>query len=68
MSERRYDIDWLRIVAMLAVFFFHCARFFGGGDWHLVNHEQSLVATLFIGLLDLWIMPLFMLLSGAGSW
>ena len=53
---------------MLAVFFFHCARFFGGGDWHLVNDEQSLVATLFIGMLDMWIMPLFMLLSGAGSW
>jgi len=30
-----------------------------------MNREQSLVATLFIGLLDLWIVPL---LSGAGSW
>ncbi len=68
MNERRYDIDWLRIVAILAVFFFHCARFFGGGDWHLMNDRQSLVATLFIGALDLWIMPLFMLLSGAGTW
>jgi glucan biosynthesis protein C len=67
-DQRRYDIDWLRIVAILAVFFFHCARFFGGGDWHLMNGEQSLVATMFIGLLDLWIMPLFFLLSGAGSW
>jgi peptidoglycan/LPS O-acetylase OafA/YrhL len=67
-NQRRYDIDWLRIVAILAVFFFHCARFFGGGSWHLMNREQSLVATLFIGLLDLWIMPLFFLLSGAGSW
>jgi glucan biosynthesis protein C len=53
---------------MLAVFLFHCARFFGGGRWHLNNPEESLVANLFIGLLDLWIMPLFFLLSGAGSW
>ena len=68
MQERRYDLDWLRVGAMLAVFFFHCARFFGGGGWHLSNSEESLVATLFIGLLDLWIMPLFFLLSGAGSW
>ena len=68
MGERRYDIDWLRMGAMLAVFLFHCSRFFGGGDWHLQNAEQSIVATLFIGLLDLWIMPLFFLLSGAGSW
>lgn len=54
---------------MLLVFLFHCARFFGGGGWHLKNPaEESLIATLFIGLLDLWLMPLFFLLSGAGSW
>jgi len=50
------------------VFLFHCARFFGGGRWHLNNAEESLVAHVFIALLDLWIMPLFFLLSGAGSW
>ena len=66
--ERRHDIDWLRILAMLAVFLFHCARFFDPMDWHLKNAEQSFIALLFIGLLDLWIMPLFFLLSGAGSW
>jgi peptidoglycan/LPS O-acetylase OafA/YrhL len=68
MKERRYDMDWLRVGAMLAVFLFHCARFFGGGRWHLNNPEESMVANVFIGLLDLWIMPLFFLLSGAGSW
>ena len=69
IQERRYDIDWLRVLAMMMVFFFHCARFFGGGGWHLKNPgEESLIATLFIGMLDLWIMPLFFLLSGAGSW
>jgi peptidoglycan/LPS O-acetylase OafA/YrhL len=69
LQERRYDIDWLRVLAMLLVFFFHCARFFGGGGWHLKNPgEESLIANLFIGILDLWMMPLFFLLSGAGSW
>ena len=68
MQERRYDIDWLRVLAMMMIFFFHCARFFGGGRWHLNNSEESFIANLFIGLLDLWIMPLFFLLSGAGSW
>ena len=68
MTERRYDMDWLRVGAMLAVFLFHCARFFGGGQWHLNNAEESMVAHLFIALLDLWMMPLFFLLSGAGSW
>ena len=66
--ERRYDIDWLRVLVMLAVFFFHCARFFGGGTWHLNNTKESIVALLFIGWLDMWFMPLFCLLSGVGSW
>jgi glucan biosynthesis protein C len=68
MKERRYDIDWLRVLVMLAVFFFHCARFFGGGTWHLNNEKESIVALLFIGWLDMWFMPLFCLLSGVGSW
>lgn len=53
---------------MLAVFMFHCARFFGGGTWHLNNAEESIVALVFIGWLDMWFMPLFFLLSGSGSW
>jgi hypothetical protein len=68
MGERRYDIDWLRVLVMLAVFFFHCARFFGGGTWHLNNAKQSIVAWVFIGWLDMWFMPLFYLLSGVGAW
>ncbi len=68
MKERRYDIDWLRVLVMLAVFFFHCARFFGGGTWHLNNAKQSIVALVFIGWLDMWFMPLFYLLSGIGAW
>jgi hypothetical protein len=68
MIERRYDIDWLRVLVMMAVFLFHCARFFGGGTWHLNNAAQSIAAWLFIGWLDIWFMPLFFLLSGFGSW
>jgi len=26
MKERRYDIDWLRVIAMLAIFIFHCTN------------------------------------------
>ena len=69
MKERRYDIDWLRIIAMLAVFIFHCTRFFDTEAWHLKNSEQSY--TLFVlvrGFIWPWVMELFFLLSGAGSW
>jgi len=69
MKERRYDVDWLRIIAMLAVFLFHCTRFFDPEGWHLKNPETSL--PLFVsrrGLVWTWVMELFFLLSGVGAW
>jgi surface polysaccharide O-acyltransferase-like enzyme len=66
--ERRSDIDWLRTAAMLTIFFFHCARFFDAGDWHLKNDAQSIGFSIFTGFLSQWLMPMFFLLSGFGSW
>ena len=68
MKERRYDIDWLRVFAIVMVFFFHNARFYDPYPWHVKNAEQSFGMFLFVALLHSWIMPLFFLLSGAGSW
>ncbi|MFC1980540.1 acyltransferase family protein, partial [Chloroflexota bacterium] len=61
-------IDWLRVLAILAIFFYHSNRFFDEFGWHLKNADQSIVSTMFTGLLDVWLMPLFFLLSGVGSW
>lgn len=69
IKERRYDVDWLRVIAMLAVFVFHCTRFFDIEGWHVKNAEQS--ALLFIavrGLFWPWLMEIFFLLSGVGTW
>ena len=66
--SRLHYIDWLRVLAMLAIFFFHSNRFFDLGGWHLKNADLSMVSSAFTGLLDLWLMPLFFLLSGVGSW
>jgi len=68
MKERRYDIDWLRVVAMLAVFCVHCMGFFTPFDWHLKNTERSDFFVMPTAWLDLWMMPLFFLLSGFASW
>lgn len=68
LASRRYDLDWLRVLAMGGVFFFHCARFFDTVPWHVKNAEHSDAAFAFIGFMALWQMPLLMLLAGAGSW
>lgn len=66
--ERRYDIDWLRVLAMLSIFLFHCARFFNYEDWHVKNNQLDLGMSVFVSFVVLWIMPLFFLLSGEGSY
>ncbi len=66
--ERRYDIDWLRFLAMCTVFLFHCARFFDDGGWHVKNAQASFGMTVFTNVLAQWIMPIFFILSGISTY
>jgi len=64
-AERRYDIDWLRVLAVLAVFFFHSSRFFTNPPWHIRNAEFSEVAEILAMFVSQWGMPLIFVISGA---
>jgi len=66
--NRRYDIDWLRILAMLMVFIYHCGRFFNDEDWHVKNPQTSYSVTVSLAIVGQWMMPLFFVLSGASSY
>jgi glucan biosynthesis protein C len=67
--QRRHDVDWLRVFATLVVFYFHNARFFDDVDWHVKNDQLSVAMMVFVGFLSLqWMMPLFFVLAGAGTW
>ena len=63
-SARRYDFDWLKVMATFSVYIFHCLRFFDLGAWHVKNNQLDAIATTAAGILLQWIMPLFFLLSG----
>jgi peptidoglycan/LPS O-acetylase OafA/YrhL len=66
---RLHYLDWLRVIAILGVFLFHAVHPFDATDWHIKNADQSIIVTLvFVIFLYPWGMPLFFLLSGAGSW
>jgi glucans biosynthesis protein C len=67
-KSRRNDNDWLTVLAMLSIFFFHCARFFNHEDWHVKNNQLSEGMTLFVSIMAQWIMPLFFILSGTSSY
>ncbi|MBF0377515.1 MAG: acyltransferase family protein [Desulfamplus sp.] len=61
-------LDWLNVLAMLTIFFFHCARFFNHEDWHVKNSQLSEGLSLFVVVVSQWIMPLFFMLSGISSY
>jgi glucan biosynthesis protein C len=62
---RRYDLDWLRVITILAVFCFHTAHFFDKGDWHLKNPVRYQGFSDITDLLLVWIMPMMFVISGA---
>jgi peptidoglycan/LPS O-acetylase OafA/YrhL len=35
MGERRYDLDWVRIVAFLLLIFYHVGMYYVTWDWHV---------------------------------
>lgn len=66
--QRQYYLDWMRVITILLVFLFHCARFFDFDDWHVKNAALSTTANLFTFFMVQWMMPLFFFISGASTW
>jgi hypothetical protein len=61
---RRYEFDWLRILAILVVFLYHSTRFFNLGDWHVKNADMFVGIEMWIVFASTWLMPLFFIISG----
>jgi Acyltransferase family len=64
-SNRRYELDWLRVSAILVVFFYHSTRFFNLGDWHVKNVNTYIWVEIWNMFATRWMMPLFFIISGA---
>jgi peptidoglycan/LPS O-acetylase OafA/YrhL len=66
-STRRYDLDWLRVLSIATVFFFHSTRFFDSGGWHVKNPQSYLGVDLLVGFIVDWMMPLIFVISGVST-
>ena len=64
-SNRRYELDWLRVLAILLVFLYHSTRFFNLGDWHVKNVHTFVWVEIWNVFATRWMMPLFFIISGA---
>jgi glucan biosynthesis protein C len=62
--QRRYDLDWLRIIGIVAVFLFHCFIIFISERWFVTNNEKITILYFACSFLLLWTMPLFFVISG----
>lgn len=66
--QRRYDLDWLKVGAVLLLFPYHTAMIFVPWKFHIKNPTVSQGLTIFNAFLHVWQMPLLFLIAGAATW
>jgi peptidoglycan/LPS O-acetylase OafA/YrhL len=68
--QRLHYIDWLRLIAVFLLFFFHTARIFDPMENFYVQNDQlsSTLYYMFIASIGPWQMSLFFLLAGASTY
>jgi glucan biosynthesis protein C len=66
---RRWDIDWLRVLAVLLLFYYHPARiFYSWGGWYIESTHKSKGLSYIALFIEHWHMPMFFLLAGISTW
>jgi glucan biosynthesis protein C len=66
---RHHDLDWIKVLATLIVFLYHCSMFFNSFDWHVKNNSIDHTYIEFFSLMvGNWIMPIFFVLSGMATY
>lgn len=65
----RYDfLDWLRVIAIFVLLFFHTGMMFVGWGWHIENNEVLTALRVPMDISHRLRMPLLFLIAGAGMW
>jgi glucans biosynthesis protein C len=64
-AQRRFDLDWLRVLAILTVFVYHTSRLFNVEDWAVKNATWYPWVEVWNGFATTWMLPLIFCISGA---
>ncbi len=67
ITERRYEIDWLRVIAFSLLILYHTGMFFVPWDFHFKNSETSELFELWMAPLNQFRLPLLFIISGMGA-
>jgi len=67
LSERRYDLDWLRIAAFGLLIFYHIGMFFVSWDWHVKSAHAGPALQPLMLLTNPWRLALLFLIAGCAT-
>jgi len=68
-TTERYDfLDWLRVIAIFVLLFFHTGMLFVGWGWHITNAETIPALQWPMDLAHRLRMPLLFVVAGAAMW
>ena len=65
-ATRRYDLDWLRVLAFGLLIVYHTGMIFVGWQFHLMSRPSSPALALPMEFVNQWRMPLLFVISGVG--
>ena len=65
---RRYDLDWLRVIAFGLLIIYHTGMFFVSWSWHIKNNEITYWIKWPMLFLNQWRLPLLFIISGMGTY
>lgn len=68
-NTRRYDLDWLRVIAITILLYYHVGMMYVRWGWHIKYEPAGSPFLEFIMMfLHQWRMPLLFFISGAGTY
>ena len=66
-GSRKYELDWLRVTAIFAVFVYHCSLIFAPDPFQIKNSTLYPYLDDLGAFVGLWGMPLILIISGASA-
>lgn len=63
-ASRRYDLDWLRVIAFGLLIFYHVGMFYVPWDWHVKSQNEVPGLAMWMSLINPWRLALLFFISG----
>jgi glucans biosynthesis protein C len=67
-KERRYNIDWIRVIAFDLLILYHVGMVFVPWNWIIKNNVTSEAFVIPMMFLNQWRLPLLFIISGMGTY